>query len=204
MPYAAILLAVFPVLLLVPKADLHLWLNTYHSPFFDAFFRLMTWMGDGLILSAAALVLLFFSFRDAVYVLSTYLGTGLLVQVLKRFIFKGMVRPVRYFQDAADLHLVDGVKMLTSRTFPSGHAASAFAFFLCLALLTKNRVFKFLCLILALMVAYSRVYLSQHFLADIYAGSVIGVMGAIALYWAFYHRDKKWHQLNIILWIRRK
>lgn len=203
-PYGIVLVTILPVLLVTPKADLHLWLNAYHNRFFDGFFRIMTWMGDGLILSAAGLAFILFSFRTSFYVLSTYLGTGLLVQVLKRLVFPDVLRPVRYFQDAANLHLVDGLKMLTSRSFPSGHAASAFAFFLCLALIVRNHAFKFVCFMLALLVAYSRVYLSQHFLVDIYAGSVIGVLGALMLYWVFYRSDKAWHQLNVLSWIQKK
>lgn len=203
-PYTIILVAVLPVLLVIPKADLHLWLNGFHSGFFDGFFRLLTWMGDGLVIGAAGFALLFFSFRNSLYVLSAYLGTGFLVQVLKRLVFSDAMRPVKFFQDTSTLHLVEGIKMLTSRSFPSGHAASAFAFFLCLAMILRSRAWKFLCCIMALLVAYSRVYLSQHFLVDIYAGSVIGVLGAFFLYLAFFGTQKRWHKLNIVSWIRKK
>jgi len=49
--------------------------------------------------------------------------------------------------------------------------------------------------ILALFAAYIRVYLSQHWLIDIYVGSIIGVSFSLLFYVFFYH-TQKWQQLN--------
>ena len=46
---------------------------------------------------------------------------------------------------------------------------------------------------MACLVAFSRVYLSQHFLIDIFAGSMIGVSVTLTLYLVFYHDDQKWY-----------
>jgi membrane-associated phospholipid phosphatase len=83
--------------------------------------------------------------------------------------------------------------LLTSRSFPSGHATSAFAIFLAVALISGNRYVKVLCFIFACLVAFSRVYLSQHFLIDIIAGSMIGCIGTLAVYELFYKTDHRWH-----------
>lgn len=201
-PYFIVLIIVFPGFIIVPKADLHLWLNGFHNQFFDMVFKYMTWLGDGLFICSIAIAVMFFSFRNAVFILSTYIATGVFTQLLKLLAFPGVDRPVTYFQGINELHFIEGVKLLSSRSFPSGHATSAFAFFLCLALLVKNRWIKLLCLVLACMAAYSRVYLSQHFLIDIYAGSVIGTAGAIGMYVVFYSCEKKWHNKNIISLIK--
>jgi membrane-associated phospholipid phosphatase len=42
------------------------------------------------------------------------------------------------------------------------------------------------------------VYLSQHFLGDICAGSLIGVIGTLAIYPFFYKKDRKWHQWTLL------
>jgi membrane-associated phospholipid phosphatase len=42
-------------------------------------------------------------------------------------------------------------------------------------------------LILAIMVGYSRVYLSQHFPADVFGGAVVGVVVA---FWIFVFMEK--------------
>ncbi len=201
-PYFIVLIAVFPGFIIYSKADLHLWLNGFHNQFFDVVFKYMTWLGDGIFISSIAIVVMFFSFRNAVFILSTYIATGAFAQLLKLVVFPGVDRPVTYFHGMSDLHFVEGVKLLSSRSFPSGHATTAFAFFLCLAILAKSKWIKLLCLVLACMAAYSRVYLSQHFLIDIYAGSVIGIAGAIGMYIVLYSSEKKWHHKNIISLIK--
>ncbi len=197
-PYAITLLAAGCVLAVYSKPDIHIWLNGHHNGFFDWIFRRVTFLGDGLFVSCIVVLLLFYSLRSSVFLLTAYLSTGLVVQILKRIVFTGYQRPVKYFHDTVQLHLVDGVRLLNGHSFPSGHSASAFTLFLCLAIFSRNRPVKVICFLLACMVAYSRVYLSQHFLMDIVAGSVIGVIGTIALYPAFYSRDLKWHDWSLI------
>jgi membrane-associated phospholipid phosphatase len=154
-------------------------------------------LGDGWFVTLPVLLLLFVSLRDSVYVLAAYLSTGLVAQILKRFIFEDCARPYRYFQDSAQLHLVEGVRMLSGHSFPSGHATSAFALFLSLAMISRNRTVKLVSFGIATVVAFSRIYLSQHFLGDVVAGSLIGVLGSLAFYTIFYRDNRKWHGCTI-------
>ncbi|NJK86360.1 MAG: phosphatase PAP2 family protein [Bacteroidales bacterium] len=64
-------------------------------------------------------------------------------------------------------------------SFPSGHATSAFALFFCLAVLVHQNSMKLLFFMSALLISFSRVYLSQHFLLDVYVGSFIGLIISI-------------------------
>ena len=196
-PYLIVLITLVPVLIMFSKPAIHLWINRYNSGFSDWFFRYITFLGDGLFIIIPAIIFLFFSLRHFVYLLTAYFSTGVFTQILKRIFFEDMIRPFGYFKDIASLHLVDGVKMFSGRSFPSGHSASAFALFLCLALLSSNRYIKLACFILACLVAFSRVYLSQHFLIDIYFGSIIGCTGAIAFFEVFYRNNRKWHSWTI-------
>jgi membrane-associated phospholipid phosphatase len=66
-------------------------------------------------------------------------------------------------------------------SFPSGHTSAAFSLFICLALITPRK-WAPLWVVSAWAVAYSRIYLSQHFLEDILLGSVIGLFSTIAIY----------------------
>lgn len=196
LPYMVLLLAVLPVLSLYNKEDIHLWINGHYSAFGDTFFRIITFMGDGLFFILPACIMLFFSARHLLFLMSSYLGTGLAVQLLKRLAFPHVARPSVFLQDHS-LHLVDGVTLLQGRSFPSGHAASAFSLFLCIALLADGKTVKFLCLVMATLVAFSRVYLSQHFLADIYAGSLIGTSGTLAFYLLFYGTERPWYSWRV-------
>jgi membrane-associated phospholipid phosphatase len=197
-PFVFLVALSFRIIALVPKGDLHLAMNHFHTGFLDLFFRLVTWLGDGLTVIILCVILLFFSFRLSAYILTTYAITGVFVQLLKRLFFEDVLRPAGYFKDSAALYLVEGVKIYYGHSFPSGHAATAFGVFLCLAMVSKNKILPFGCLVLALLTAYSRVYLSQHFLLDIVVGALIGVTGSLALYPCFYGNEKKWHQLSLL------
>ncbi|HEX2394184.1 MAG TPA: phosphatase PAP2 family protein [Bacteroidales bacterium] len=195
-PYAILLLFSAIILITVEKGEIHLYTNQYHTAFFDILFAFLTYLGDGWFIIIPALILLFFSLRHSVFLITAYFSTGLVTQILKRIFFEDVLRPSKLLEDA-DLYLIEGVDMLSGRSFPSGHATSAFALFLCLALIAKNRVIKFLCLIFACLVAYSRVYLSQHFLIDISVGSIIGSAGAFFFYVLYYKDDRRWHEWSI-------
>jgi membrane-associated phospholipid phosphatase len=161
------------------KADIHIFINRNATVFSDFIFKYLTHLGDGLFAVIVILVLLFFSFRNSFSQLIAFLSSGLLAQLLKRFAFKGMPRPRAFFEGIYDLHLVEGVKVAKLNTFPSGHTATAFALFFCLIFTTKNSYLRSIYFILALLVGYSRMHLSQHFLPDVLAGSFIGVITAI-------------------------
>jgi membrane-associated phospholipid phosphatase len=71
-------------------------------------------------------------------------------------------------------------------------------------MLTKrlNNTWQFGFLILAVVVGFSRVYLLQHFIWDVYAGSLVGVFSALAAkYTMHYIPDAPWmgNRLKIAL-----
>lgn len=197
LPCLVVFLVLSIVLLVATKTDIHLWSNNYHTAFFDFFFKYVTHLGDGLFIIIPVMLLLFRSLRDASFVLSVYLSSGFVTQLLKRLFFDGAERPVLYFHDIAALHLVDGVRMLSGHSFPSGHATSAFALFLCLSMIFNKRRIQFLCFLAACLVAFSRIYLSQHFLVDVYTGSLIGITGGLAFQPVFYGNDRAWYHWSL-------
>jgi membrane-associated phospholipid phosphatase len=196
-PYLILLLFLSPFLFSYSKGDIHFFINQYHSGFSDISFALLTYLGDGLFIIVPVIVLLFVSLRHAIFMLTAYLSTGLVTQILKRVFFEDMLRPSKFLEGMGTLRIVDGVELLSGRSFPSGHATSAFAFFLGLALIIRNRYLKLACFLLACLVAFSRVYLSQHFLIDITIGSLIGSIGTLAIYLAFYQGERTWYSWRI-------
>lgn len=197
-PYMVILITVLPLFVLFSKSDIHLWINSHYSHFFDFFFRLVTLLGDGIFVCIAGALMLIWSFRNSFLIFASYLLSGLVVQIFKRIVFTDSPRPSVFFEGYASLRLVSGVEMHGSGSFPSGHSATAFAFFLSAALIAKNNTIKLLCLMTAVLIAFSRVYLSQHFLADIYAGSVIGVVSSLLVFLYIKTRNRKWHELSLL------
>lgn len=90
--------------------------------------------------------------------------------------------------DKAKLHLA----------INSVHAPSAFAVFISLALFSNKRLWQLLFTFLAMLVAFSRVYLSQHFVMDIWAGALIGCI-CVAFAWKILKtRENSWLDKSII------
>ncbi len=163
------------------KVDTQIFVNKHNSPWADVFFKYFTYLGSGYFLVAVISLAAIVRGRVAGALLFSGLISTFLAQLLKRLV--GAFRPVKYFElfvPDYNLHLVDGVKMHYLHSFPSGHAATAFAVFLFLAFLTRKNWLKLVYLFLAVLVAYSRVYLSQHFLIDVIAGSIVGIISTVA------------------------
>jgi membrane-associated phospholipid phosphatase len=75
---------------------------------------------------------------------------------------------------------------------------SVFAFFFSLSIITKHKAGQVLYFTVAMLVAYSRVYLSQHFAEDILAGSFVGVF--VTFLYAYLHQriNAPWMERKII------
>jgi len=204
LPYSVLLLVVGTVLLATPKHAAFFIVNGHNTPFFDQFFRPFTNVGDGLFYVLVTLGLLFVRFRWAFISLVCFVVTSLAAQIGKQLIFTGHPRPFRYFSENPGfppLHVVEGVVMGTLKSFPSGHSTSAFSLFLLLTLLVQDKRWGYVFIGLAVLTAYSRVYLAQHFVEDVFAGSVLGTGLTLAvLTWLLPYLDshpQPWHQWRL-------
>ena len=185
-PYIVFVLVFLVLLLSNGKADLHLWLTSFNSPFADVFFHYFTYIG-GTFPYFVIIGLMLYRYRLSLFLLITQLASGLFSQVVKQS--WNEARPVEYFAvnfPNVQLHQVMGEHLNLWHSFPSGHTVTAFAFFLSLAFYTKRPVLHFLYFVMAVLVGYSRIYLSQHFALDVLVGSLIGV--AVSVSWLFYFK----------------
>ena len=184
-------LALFGVLT-YGKLNFHLIVNQYNSSFQDIFFKYFTNVGDGLFAVLIILILLFIvKIRIFFIGLSTFLLSGMVCQLMKKIIFADQLRPSKYFSPD-QLHYVEGVILHSSNSFPSGHSTTAFAIFLFLAFVFKNKHYQIIFAVIACLTAYSRVYLSQHFFADVAAGGVVGIGSFLISYLIFIQIRIKW------------
>ena len=78
-------------------------------------------------------------------------------------------------QKNINLHLVKGVDVHSYGSFPSGHTGTAFTFALLIALLIPSATVSITCILIALIIGYSRIYLSQHYPVDVAAGMIVAV-----------------------------
>ncbi|MFT3679487.1 MAG: phosphatase PAP2 family protein [Ferruginibacter sp.] len=198
--YAVILIAGITFLLIKGKRESFLILNSSHSSAADTFFIVFTYLGDGLF--AVALSLFYFFVlkkrREGLTFLVAYALTGIVAQVIKSFVFSP--RPLVYFHPEVFSFFIDGIIHGGNRSFPSGHTATAFAIATIFAYYTNSAWKYFLLLFLASLVGFSRVYLSQHFLLDVLAGSVLGILGgALCLNWCSRLDERK-----LTPWVKNK
>jgi membrane-associated phospholipid phosphatase len=184
------------ILMLYLKKDIHLSINKLNNSFLDIFFRYFTEFGAFLLIAPIILLLAFKSYRIALTAVSSSLLAMILVQVAKRLIWPVSPRPKVFFESLQELHLVDNVHLHSWHSFPSGHTTAAFALFMVIALFNKKPYIKVACFIMACLVGYSRMYLSQHFLIDVVAGSFIGAISALVCYLWFTST-----RLNKVFWL---
>lgn len=158
------------------KLKLHLLFNAYVSETLNPFFEYLTYIGDGFFVLGVVALLLFFNTRKALTLLLCYGLSAGFTQGIKYGFFPDADRPSLVFEiNHLPLKLAEGVDVNIHRSFPSGHTTAAFSLFFCLSLFSGSKSVKILCFLGALLVAFSRVYLSQHFFEDITAGSFIAV-----------------------------
>lgn len=177
-------------LLTTAKGDFEIWLNSFHTIYFDNFFYWVTYFGDG-IFAAIVLVfiVLFINIRKGLLITIILLTVSTVTQICKLFIFPSSPRPLAFFKDTIELHFVPNLEIHSSNSFPSGHTTQAFCIFFLFSFFVKNKNWQYLFFVIACLAAISRVYLLQHFLRDIYVGAFIGTIGSMLC--LYYMNQKK-------------
>jgi membrane-associated phospholipid phosphatase len=168
------------MILTYSKRQLFLGMNSVHSSFFDQFFKWETWLGNGIIFIIVVAILFIKNKGWGILGLIVFTIGAVLPQFFKKWIFSNSIRPVKYFENIQQLHLVEGVKQHLNFSFPSGHSTSIVALGLLLCFVVKNKNWGYLIAVTALVTMYSRVYLAQHFLIDVLAGAILGMVAAFA------------------------
>lgn len=160
--------------------------NGWRGSFWDPVFIYGTMLGEEHVYVFFTIILFFKNRRDAFWV--PIIGFSvMLISYLLKFLFShprpGAFANESWYRDG--LILVEGVVPYSAMTsFPSGHTMSAFALAIGLVYLFKlNRGLWIFPLVGAVIVGISRVYLVQHFLKDVLAGSLLGVLIGLIIVW---------------------
>jgi len=215
-----LLIALGLALLYIPKADLHLLLCDRHTPARDIFYRYYTTLAEWLPYVICVLILLFCRVGDGCFASAAMIFSSLSTQLFKHIV--NAPRPLTWFTENMpdiQLPLTEGVRMNLWYSFPSGHTSSFFAMAFALSILAtksltaqrSNRetvqqrsvltafAVQLLLFIAATLGAYSRIYLSQHFALDVFAGVLVGTLITLLCY-AVFHRyeDQKWYNYRLL------
>lgn len=169
------------------QVPLHASVNQWHATWSDALLSVLTHLADGLVPTLITLVLLFVGTWRTFLLLGLSTGlSAIAVQVLKRQLFADHDRPVMYAHDMPLLHLVDGVTMNHHFSFPSGHATCAFAMCMAFAVMDRHAGHAPAWAFLAAVLAFTRVYLSQHFTEDVLAGAALGTLTGVLVWYVLF------------------
>jgi membrane-associated phospholipid phosphatase len=176
------------------QTDIMFWLNQQHNSFFDEFFENITYLGEDFIWLALLGYFVFVSYfqkitklKEIKLLIITWLAK-VFVSVSLKNIFN-LPRPMEVYQNfGREIHLVNGVEIYHWQSFPSGHTMTAFAFVCFVAIVLNKPKWSVVCLLIAMLVGISRIYLFQHFPRDVFAGSVLG-MGVVMLTAFFMNRN---------------
>lgn len=205
-PYLLLLAVGTFVLIFFSKTSTHLFFNSYHNSFFDFLFKYITWFGDGVFAVLAIISLFLYRIKYGWIAFWAFILSTIVTQSLKRLIFEETLRPGKFFEGTSLLRIVPDLHLYSYYSFPSGHSSGAFCIFLCFALFTGKKWLQFACFLMAFLVAHSRLYLSQHFLIDIYFGSLFGVIITLIVYFWFQRskwRHKPWMEQSLVTLLKK-
>ena len=182
---------------------LFLWLNNMGSPNFDAFWMMMTHRGSNVVVYLIVWIFLGYktSWKTAAYLL-VFSGVLILCTDQLTNLFKVQVGRLRPCYDPEVQSLMRLVKPSCGGkySFFSGHASNSFALALFFGGFMKSyqRILPYVLLIIAGLIAYSRVYIGVHFPLDIICGALVGSLIGWSLYRLWDHISPRFLSKNIM------
>jgi membrane-associated phospholipid phosphatase len=121
--------------------------------------------------------------NKGLYIFSVVALSGILVNIIK--LATRRVRPTLYFSEGLygfNFFEFDSDFM----SFPSGHSATSLSAAVALGFLFPKLRIPFL--IVGMMIAFTRMFLTNHFLSDVMAGGMLGVVTSILLYQSYFQQ----------------
>ena len=161
-----------------------LWFHTVNIGWPNDLFNIVTDFGESQWYLVAG-VLLFVVFRkrnqfraqSGLFLSSSVAVSGLSADIIKYT--AGRARPILYFSDQLyGCNFFHYEYEWTS--FPSGHSATAFS--VAIVLTTLFPKWRLLFLFAGVLIAFSRIFLTQHYISDVIAGSFLGIASSVLLY----------------------
>ncbi len=164
------------------------WFDNHRNKILNIFFEAVTKLGEYYIFIFFIIYFLIKKSRVSFSIMVLGIFIPFISYALKSF-FKHP-RPLTYFykylkhvnfKGIEDMHYHTG-----HNSFPSGHTFAAFALFTFLMLISKNKSWQFIYLLIPVLVGLSRIYLAQHFIEDVAFGSILGIIMAGFIYYLFF------------------
>ena len=164
--------------------------STMRSDFLDTVMPIITLLGDaGIFWIICAVILMFVpGQRKAGFSMGLALMLGLVVCniILKPTIAR--IRPYDYQLENLGKEIILLIDAQHDFSFPSGHTIASFE--ACTALMLHNRKLGIPACILAVLIAFSRLYLYVHYPTDVFASIILGFILAWIATWIVHSLSK--------------
>lgn len=171
------------------------WLEGLRTPFLDQIMSLVTRLGEETLFMVAAIVVFWCISKKGGYYLLT---VGFLGTTLNQFL-KLLFRIPRPWVLDPDFTIVESAReAATGYSFPSGHTQNAVGTFGGIARMTSKRWLRVSCIVILLLVSFSRMYLGVHTPYDVGVSFVIATVLVLAIYPLMQKIDEKPSRL---LWL---
>lgn len=157
------------------EAGALLWIQQFlRNPVTDPFFTILTHLGDHGALFIALTLLLLLSAKNR------KLGVAAAIALIFSLLFTNLTlklifqreRPFYTFWEFLTPLVYEG----DPNSFPSGHASAAFAFGTAIFLSAPRGWMKIGAPVLAVLMAFSRLYVGVHYPTDVLAGVAVGIL----------------------------
>lgn len=166
--------------------NLFLTLNGNLGPFADSFFAFLTSNFSFAMMAILALIIIFFKYGKKECLVAFFsILLVILISDQSANYFKinfPRYRPIYTVDIQTTIHYVASKVLPELYGTVSGHAANSIAIALFSSLVIRNRYYTVYVFVLALLICYSRIYLSMHFPSDLLYGTGIGILSGSLCY----------------------
>lgn len=172
------------------------WIESWRTPWLDAFFSVITELGGEVFFMAVAIIFFWCSDKGKGYYVLTVGFVGTLLNQFLKLLFR-IPRP--WVKDP-NFTIVESARAeATGYSFPSGHTQNAAATLGCTAMVLRRKALKITFWVVYALVAFSRMYLGVHTPLDVGVSLVLGLAMTIGLYPLFRDADNNPKRIYALL-----
>ena len=154
--------------------------NNIRCEFLDTIMPIVTSLGNGGAIWIVIMIIMLISKKYHKY--GVILGITLLCSyILGEQIIKNIIARARPCNINPSIQML--ISIPKSYSFPSGHSSNSFA--AAIILYKANKSWGKAAVVLATLIAFSRMYLYVHYPSDVLCGSIMGIIVALIIYEAF-------------------
>lgn len=165
------------------------WLEQLRFPLLNKFMLLITTLGEETAFLVLALIVFWCVDKYKGYYV---LGVGLFGNLANQFLKITCRVPRPWVYDPEFTAVEDAKAAAGGYSFPSGHTQTAVGTFSAIAITMKNRIIRIVCIVLAVLVAFSRMYLGVHTPADVLVGAGMALIMAFGMRYVMLGNGQKW------------